>query len=170
MKIPKFKSKRTRHTPGSMNATEAAYELVLRQQLHAGGIAWYAFETLKLRMADKTFWTPDFAVLMPDGSLELHEVKGHWEDDARVKVKVVAELFPFFDVKLVKPLAKFRGGGFVVCALEDEAQFAREATEAGAFRKSEIAYRKQARDVEKQRRREEREQRRAAKQHPPATK
>ena len=34
-------------------------------------------------------------VLRPDGAFEIHEVKGHWEDDARVKIKVAAELYPF---------------------------------------------------------------------------
>lgn len=34
-------------------------------------------------------------VLRADGVFEVHEVKGHWEDDARVKIKVAAELYPF---------------------------------------------------------------------------
>ena len=29
------------------------------------------------------------------GTMEIHETKGHWEDDARVKIKVAATLFPF---------------------------------------------------------------------------
>ena len=80
---------------GGMNKTEAAYadHLLLRQRL--GEIAWFAFEAVKLRLADKTFYTPDFAVMLIDGTIEQHEVKGFWEDDARVKIKVAAAMFPF---------------------------------------------------------------------------
>lgn len=30
-----------------------------------------------------------------DFELQVHEVKGHWEDDALVKIKVAASLYPF---------------------------------------------------------------------------
>jgi hypothetical protein len=43
--------------------------------------------------------------------LECWEVKGHWEDDARVKIKVAAELFPFV-FRAFKPKAKRDGGGW----------------------------------------------------------
>ena len=80
---------------GGMNKTEAAYpdHLGLRQM--SGEVAWFAFEAVKLRLADKTFYTPDFAVMLADGTIEQHEVKGFWEDDARVKIKVAAAMFPF---------------------------------------------------------------------------
>ncbi len=78
-----------------MNKTEAAYagELELRQR--AGEIVWYRFEAIKLRLAGKTFYTPDFVVIMANGEVQFHEVKGFWRDDARVKIKVAAEQFPF---------------------------------------------------------------------------
>lgn len=56
---------------------------------------WVAFEGIKLKLADKTYYTPDFFLMRSDGTLECHEVKGHWEDDARVKIKCAAEKFPF---------------------------------------------------------------------------
>jgi len=31
-------------------------------------------------------------VLLAGGELEIHEVKGHWEDDSRAKWKIAAEL------------------------------------------------------------------------------
>lgn len=68
----------------------------------AGEIADYRFECVKLRLADKTFYTPDFMVLRPDGEFEMHEVKGRWEDDARVKIKVAAAQFPFKFVAIKK--------------------------------------------------------------------
>ena len=83
------------HKPGQMNKLEAAYAARLESLKLAGEIADYRFECLKLRLADNTFYAPDFMVLRPDGAFEIHEVKGHWEDDARVKIKVAAELYPF---------------------------------------------------------------------------
>jgi hypothetical protein len=60
-----------------------------------GDILWYRFEGLKLRLADNTFYTPDFAVMAADGVMECHEVKGFWRDDARAKIKIAAEQYPF---------------------------------------------------------------------------
>jgi hypothetical protein len=78
---------------GQMNKAEQAYALHLKCLLLAGEIEWFAFEPWKLRLAQKTTYTPDFVVMRPDGALECHEVKGHWEDDARVKIKVAAETY-----------------------------------------------------------------------------
>ena len=80
---------------GSMNKTEQAYGAYLELRKRCGEILGYGFERIKLRLADNTFYTPDFDVVAADGTLELHEVKGFWEDDARVKIKVAAEVFPF---------------------------------------------------------------------------
>ena len=87
---------RGRTPPGEMNTLEAAYAAHLEGLRLAGDVAWYAFEGVKFRLAAGTFYTPDFLVMRSDGLLEVHEVKGHWEDDARVKVKVAARLFPVF--------------------------------------------------------------------------
>lgn len=78
-----------------MNKTEAAYEAMLKQRMSAGEILWYKFEGIKLRLADNTFYTADFFVMAADGQLEAHEVKGFWTDDARVKTKVAAAMYPF---------------------------------------------------------------------------
>lgn len=96
---------------GEMNKTEKAYDDYLELQKLAGEIVWHKFEAVKLRLADNTFYTCDFAVLGKDMVLELHEVKGFWQDDARVKIKVAAALYPFRFVA-VKALAKKHGGGW----------------------------------------------------------
>lgn len=83
------------HKRGQMNKLEAAYAARLESLKLAGEIADYRFECIKLRLADNTFYAPDFIVLRADGVFEVHEVKGHWEDDARVKIKVAAGLYPF---------------------------------------------------------------------------
>lgn len=80
---------------GEMNKSEAAYAGRLENLKRAGEVAWYKFEGVKLRLADNTFYTPDFAVMRANGEIELHEVKGFWKDDARAKIKIAASLFPF---------------------------------------------------------------------------
>lgn len=94
-----------------MNKTESAYAQHLELRRNAGDVQWWAFEPVKLRLADNTFYTPDFGVMASDGVLEMHEVKGFWEDDARVKIKVAAAQFPFRFIAL-KAEAKKRGGGW----------------------------------------------------------
>ena len=102
---------------GSMNKTEAAYDAHLAELQHAGQIKWRKFEGLKLRLADSTFYTPDFAVMAADGVIECHEVKGFWQDDARAKIKVAADLYPFRFIA-VKARAKKEGGGWKVEAFD----------------------------------------------------
>jgi hypothetical protein len=96
---------------GDMNKTEAAYDKHLWELRHAGDVLWHKFEGVKLRLADNTFYTCDFCVLSKSGMLEMHEVKGFWQDDARVKIKVAASLYPFRFVA-VTARAKKRGGGW----------------------------------------------------------
>lgn len=95
---------------GQMNKTETAYAQQLELRKRYGEIAWYRFEGIKLRLADNTFYTPDFAVMLSGGQMELHEVKGYWTDDARVKTKVAAEQYPFRVIGVTKLPAKAGGG------------------------------------------------------------
>ena len=41
-----------------------------------------------------------------DGVLEMHEVKGYWLDDARIKIKVAAEQYPIQFVAVKKKTGK----------------------------------------------------------------
>jgi 23S rRNA-/tRNA-specific pseudouridylate synthase len=84
-----------------MNKLEAAYAQHLELMRRVGEIQWYAFECLKIRLADCTFYDIDFLVVNKAGLLEVHETKGFWRDDARVKIKVAAAHFPakFFAIQ-----------------------------------------------------------------------
>ncbi len=97
---------------GEMNKTEAKYAEHL-ERIKGTVLLWYRFEGVKLRLADNTFYSPDFAVMLADGTLEMHEVKGFWQDDARVKIKVAASLYPFRFIAIT-PRAKKHGGGWDV--------------------------------------------------------
>lgn len=93
---PRRFARGVRREPGAMNKLEAKYADHLRQRQIAGEVAWFEFESWKLRLAPNTFYTPDFIVMLePSGEIEFHEVKGFWEDDARVKIKVAAASKPF---------------------------------------------------------------------------
>lgn len=94
---------------GQMNKTETAYAQELELRRRYGEIAWFRFEGIKLRLADNTFYTPDFAVMLANGQMELHEVKGFWTDDA-VKTKVAADQYPFRIIGVTKIPAKAGGG------------------------------------------------------------
>jgi hypothetical protein len=104
-RFAKFK----RRAPGERNKLEASYEAHLELLKRAGEIDDYKFEGVKLRLADNTFFTPDFIVFTKDGFVELHDTKGTttktlkkgkvkapWcEEDAKLKMKVIAEAWPF---------------------------------------------------------------------------
>lgn len=97
---------------GQMNKSEAAYAVFLEGLKAAGEVQWWRFEGVTLKLAENTRLTVDFAVLAADGVMEMHDVKGNWfQDDAKVKTKVAAELFPF-RFFVVRPKAKRDGGGW----------------------------------------------------------
>ena len=96
---------------GEMNKTEAEYTAHLEALKTAGEIVWFKFEGVKLRLADNTFYTPDFMVMGANGLIEMHEVKGFWMDDARAKIKIAADMYPFRFLA-IKAKAKKNGGGW----------------------------------------------------------
>ncbi len=100
---------------GVMNPTEKEYAGRLELQYRAGEILWYKFEAIKLvipggDIKQRVFYTPDFFVLNKNCELEVHEVKGYWTDDARVKITVAAGLFPFRFIAVTKRAKKLGGG------------------------------------------------------------
>jgi hypothetical protein len=87
---------------GRMTKLEARYLEYLEGLKQLGEIHDYRYEPCKLKLADKTWYTPDVLVIDADMVVRFIEVKGHWEDDARVKIKVAARMFPWFSFTAVK--------------------------------------------------------------------
>jgi hypothetical protein len=86
----------------NMNKTEAAYAWILEAEKRAGEIIDWKFEPFGLRLADKTFYHPDFIVVKKDG-FEIHETKGAFiREDAIVKLKIAAEQFPWWRFKMAQ--------------------------------------------------------------------
>lgn len=100
--LPFPRGRTARHVPGRMNGTEKRYAQRLENRRLAGEVAGYWFESVKFRLADKTWYAPDFLVMLADGTLELHETKGWIEEDAAVKMKVTSEVFWLFKLVLVR--------------------------------------------------------------------
>jgi len=78
-----------------MTQLEARYAATLEYLKRNGVLMDYRFEALKFRLAKRTWYTPDFLLIYPS-RYEVHETKGFWEDDARVKFKACADLYPWF--------------------------------------------------------------------------
>jgi hypothetical protein len=88
-----------------MNKLETTYMNILERRKLAGEIVSYRYEAIKFRLAKNTFYTPDFMVVYED-RIEFHETKGFWEEDARIKIKMAAEMYPefiFFGVQFKSP-------------------------------------------------------------------
>lgn len=83
-----------------MNKAEQKFALELERRRRLGQVVWWQFEPMRLKLADRTTYTPDFMAF--DGCrVQVYEIKGYRRDDAMVKLKVAARLFPFFDFYLV---------------------------------------------------------------------
>ncbi len=95
-----------------MNALERRYAQHLSLLYAAGEILGFYYEVFKVRLARSTFYTPDFLVVRQATEahvLEFHEVKGWMRDDAAVKLKVAAEMYPEFGFVLAR---REKGGGW----------------------------------------------------------
>lgn len=97
---------RPSHDEDRLNKTERAYLAHLRSQSQN---VWIGVQNLTVKLADDCRLTPDFAVLDRSGKLALVDVKGFQREDALIKMKVAARLFPMFTFYIVKR----DGGGWL---------------------------------------------------------
>jgi hypothetical protein len=79
-----------------MNQLEKRRAVELEALKRSGVVAEWRYEKITLKLADDTRYTPDFWIVDSDGAVNFEETKGHWRDDAKVKLKVAAEQFPEF--------------------------------------------------------------------------
>lgn len=117
--LPRARGRSEPKVVGRMNKGEQAYSEVLEQRRRDGHVVAWWFELVTIRLADSTHYRPDFLVMLPDGTLEVHEVKGRKGDtfyateDSWPKIKIAAEVSPF-PVRVVWPS---RDGGWHELAL-----------------------------------------------------
>lgn len=99
---------------GVMNKSEARYASeVLDVRKASGEVAAYWYESVKLRLAEGAWFTVDFFVMLADGRLEAHEVKGFLRESAAVRIKMAAEKYPFLFFMAFKR-KKVDGGGWKI--------------------------------------------------------
>lgn len=102
--MARARCRRQRYVPGVMNSLETAYATILEAEKSRGEILWWAFESVTLKLAKDCRYTPDFFVLLADGTPEFREVKGgrkkkngaityYARDDAKAKFRVAASKF-----------------------------------------------------------------------------
>ena len=98
------------HVRGVKNKTEQRYCDHLGLRKLAGEISWFHFETVTLLLAHDVRSIVDCIVGLPDGSIEVHEIKGgqyvkresgervvrpYSKPLSKAKLSLIAELFPF---------------------------------------------------------------------------
>lgn len=82
-----------------LNKLERDYLRLLR----ARNLPWIGIQCITLKLGDDTRYTSDFVTIGPNGEIEFRETKGgkFW-DDAKVKLKVAARMYPIFVFYLVR--------------------------------------------------------------------
>lgn len=87
---------RTPAVTRDMNGDEAAYAMILRDELDRGEIAGFAYEADTLCLSDRMVcsYCPDFKVYLHDGTWEYREIKGGLRRESDwIKFKWAAEKF-----------------------------------------------------------------------------
>ena len=96
-----------RKSPGEMNRLEAEYAALLEARKREGTVLWYRYEAAKFRLTDTdamTTYSPDFLVQLSTGEIIVAEVKGgFFRDDARLKLKLLVDQYPFRVVLARRP-------------------------------------------------------------------
>jgi hypothetical protein len=104
-------SRLTRHKTGEMNGQELEFYNSLDLRRLAGEFTHVYFEQVTLKLAPDLRYTPDFAVYDAAGLLAFYEVKGgFFADDAKVKIKMAAQIFPMHSFHLAR---KIRGAWII---------------------------------------------------------
>jgi hypothetical protein len=85
-----------------LNKTEAAFHSVL--QIRHSGRDFLHVQAYTLKLGDDCRYTPDFFVVTGAGRLIAYEVKGFFRDDAKVKLKTAARMYPYIDFIVVRKL------------------------------------------------------------------
>lgn len=98
-----------------MNRTEEAYAALLDQKKLTGDVIDWKFHPFNVRLGDNTFYEVDFFVLGGDMRLSIHEVKGGYTSEkGGMKIKLCAEVLPYFRMVKASKQSKKDGGGWKI--------------------------------------------------------
>jgi len=73
---------------------EAEYAGTLELRYRAGEIVSYGYERITLVLPGMVRFTADFDAVLPDGTVEMHEVKGMLREVARDRLRSAVETYP----------------------------------------------------------------------------
>lgn len=100
-KTPTMPSKqaknRIRQNSAGLNKTEQAF----KDYLDSKRCYSVLVQAITLKIGNGVRFTVDFITIDPDGRMQGWETKGHLRDDANVKIKVAASLYPWIKFHLV---------------------------------------------------------------------
>lgn len=93
-----------------MNKTERLYQWELEDRKKRGEIiSWYrepismvVIDAAKKGRRAKVRYRPDFMVVLLDGKIEFHEIKGFLRDDARKTYLAAVERYPCFTFRMIR--------------------------------------------------------------------
>lgn len=87
--------------------TEREYADILDARKAAGEVECWRYEAHSVRLGHDCHLTPDFLVVLSDGRIEYHEVKGGMiEEKAMTKMKTCVTLYPFIPLILCQKKGK----------------------------------------------------------------
>lgn len=98
IKAPMILSVKPSTDEAKLNRTERAYLAHLRSL----GLPWLGIQNITLKLATDTRLTPDFCYVSAAGTMVFVDVKGFQREDALIKMKVAARLFPWAVFLIVK--------------------------------------------------------------------
>ena len=90
------------HKLDGLNKTEARYAAELDYLIRKGVVVEWRFEAIKLRLAKKCFFCPDFFVRFSNGRLRFVEIKGFLRDDASIKFKLAREQYAWAEWSMLR--------------------------------------------------------------------
>lgn len=98
-----------------MNGTERAWAVQLDAKKLVGEVLDWKFHPMNVRLANNTFYEVDFLVLRSDMRIEVQETKGgHTTEKGQMKIKLCAEVLPWFLMTKITKLPKKDGGGWKI--------------------------------------------------------
>lgn len=102
-----------------MTKPEKLWAWMCQDAKNKGLIQAFYFEQVTLYLSDpapgtkRVSYTPDFVVIMADGSVRVDEIKGGFiREDSELKFKIAADRFPLFHWRMIQYKKRGRTTGF----------------------------------------------------------
>lgn len=90
-----MKAKATKKDPRFDSAWEAQYHARLTAMQEAGEIACFWWKGMRFAIGGGQYYKPEAVVQLPNGELEVHEVKGYRREAGMIRFRTAASIYPF---------------------------------------------------------------------------